>query len=205
MARTTRQNRPHQTRIAFTVACALLATVFSGGCSRSEDTAGSPSPNDTPSATAAAGTSQATAKAGDHLRAERPWVRATPPNAPVAGGYVTLRNDGSIDDRLLSIRSPDAKRVEIHEMREADGTMQMRQLSDGVPVAAGAAAELKPGGIHLMFVAPTHPYVAGGTVQATLTFAHAPAQTLAFPVQPISATSAPEASTAADGKNSGTH
>ncbi len=139
------------------------------------------------------------------LHAEHPWVRATPPNAPVAGGYFTLRNESTVDDRLLSISSPDAQRVEIHEMREADGAMQMRALSDGVPVAAGAAAELKPGGIHLMFVAPTHPYAAGGTVQATLTFAHSPAQTLAFPVQPLGAMSAPDASTAADGKNAGTH
>ena len=32
-----------------------------------------------------------------------PWLRATPPGAPVAGGFLTLHNGSSADDRLLAV------------------------------------------------------------------------------------------------------
>ncbi|HCJ72736.1 MAG TPA: hypothetical protein DHW67_14295, partial [Agrobacterium sp.] len=40
-----------------------------------------------------------------------PWSRATPPVTPVAGGYLTLTNDGDMADRLVSISSPLSDRV----------------------------------------------------------------------------------------------
>lgn len=125
------------------------------------------------------------------LHAEQAWVRVTPPNAPVAGGYLSLRNDGASDDRLVSISSPDAQRVEIHEMRMDGGTMQMRQLTDGVDVPARASITLEPGGTHLMLIGPTRPFVAGGQVTATLVYAKARPQTLILSVQPLGATAAP--------------
>ncbi|HBQ47982.1 MAG TPA: hypothetical protein DD728_03695 [Hyphomonas atlantica] len=50
-----------------------------------------------------------------------PWSRATPPVTPVAGGYLTLTNDGDMADRLVSISSPLSDRVEIHESTVSDG------------------------------------------------------------------------------------
>ena len=41
--------------------------------------------------------------------------------APVAGGYLTLTNDGDMADRLVSISSPLSDRVEIHESTVSDG------------------------------------------------------------------------------------
>ena len=48
----------------------------------------------------------------DTLVIERPWARATPPGAPVAGGFLTVRNAGKTEDRLVSATSPDADKVE---------------------------------------------------------------------------------------------
>ena len=145
-------------------------------------------------ASACSNAAEPVAKAAGALRAERGWIRATPPNALVAGGYMTLRNAGTTDDRLVSISSPAAARVEMHEMRMDGGAMQMRALPDGVPVKAGATVEFKPGGSHLMFIGPTRAFTAGEQVEVTLRYATAPAQTLKFAVQPLGSSVAPAAS-----------
>lgn len=156
------------------VAVALLA--FAGSaCSNAAE----------PSANASAATPSGA------LHAERGWIRATPPNAPVAGGYMTLRNTGTTEDRLVSVSSPDAQRVEMHEMRMDGGAMQMRALPDGVAVKPGATMAFAPGGSHLMFIGPTRAFRAGEQVQVTLTYAKAPKQTLSFAVQPLGSTVAP--------------
>ncbi|MEN4905041.1 copper chaperone PCu(A)C [Luteimonas sp. TWI1416] len=111
------------------------------------------------------------------------WIRETPPNAAVAGGYLTLRSAG--DDRLVSVESTASAAVEIHEMRHDGGMMRMRELPDGVPLAAGTEVELRPGGYHLMFIDPVEPLRAGATVEATLHFEHAPAQQVQFDVRPL--------------------
>lgn len=108
-------------------------------------------------------------RVGD-LAVEDPWLRATPPGATVSAGYLTIRNAGTSDDRLLSIDSAAAQRVEMHEMRNDDGVMRMRALTEGLPIRAGAKVELAPGGDHLMFVAPKEPFVDGDIVVAVLHF-----------------------------------
>ena len=45
-----------------------------------------------------------------------PFTRATLPNAPVAGGFLTLTNTGPEDDRLVSVSVDFAKEGQIHEM-----------------------------------------------------------------------------------------
>ncbi|MDF3605009.1 copper chaperone PCu(A)C [Paracoccus sp. DMF-8] len=97
------------------------------------------------------------------------YTRATPPRAPVAGGFVTIANAGA-DDRLVAAASPIAERVEIHEMAMQDDVMQMRELPDGLPIGAGETVELKPGGLHLMFFGLTGPLTEGETIPVTLSF-----------------------------------
>ncbi len=55
-----------------------------------------------------------------------PWSRATPPVAPVAGGYLTLTNDGEAADRLVSISSP---------LRD-DGAMMARTIRGAFAASA---------------------------------------------------------------------
>lgn len=119
-----------------------------------------------------------------------PWLRATPPGAPVAGGFLTLHNGTAADDRLLAVESAAAQRVEIHEMREQGGVARMRELIDGLPLPAGATAELKPGGYHLMFIQPTRALPAGGQVDATLVFERAGRMPVVFEVRPLGAAEA---------------
>lgn len=116
-----------------------------------------------------------------------PWLRATPPGAPVAGGFLTLHNGTSADDRLLAVESAAAQRVEIHEMRDEGGVARMRELVDGLPLPAGTTAELKPGGHHLMFIQPTRALPAGEQVDATLVFERAGRMPVVFEVRPLGA------------------
>ncbi len=111
------------------------------------------------------------------------YVKAMLPGQPVGGGFLTLHNGGASDDRLLSIVSPVAGRVEMHEMVMQNDVMRMRQLNDGIAIPAGETVTLKPGALHLMFMDVKQPFVAGTKVGATLTFEKAGAIAIELPVQ----------------------
>ncbi|QKV19302.1 copper chaperone PCu(A)C [Oricola thermophila] len=87
-----------------------------------------------------------------NLEIVHPVARATPPGAPVSGGYMTIRNTGSETDRLVGGSADFAGKVEIHEMAMEGDVMKMRQLEDGLEIPAGGEVVLKPGGYHVMFM-----------------------------------------------------
>lgn len=112
------------------------------------------------------------------------FARATLPNQPVAGAFLTISNTGSQDDVLVGVSADFAGRGEVHEMAMEGETMKMRELPDGLVIPAGETVELKPGGYHLMFMKLNEPLVEGDTVEATLEFQNAGSVTLPFSVQP---------------------
>ncbi|HKH80431.1 MAG TPA: copper chaperone PCu(A)C [Methylovirgula sp.] len=104
------------------------------------------------------------------LKIEHAFTRPTPAGATVAAGYVTIVNAGSTPDRLVSATSDISAKTQIHEMKMENGVMEMRELTDGLPIPAGATVALKPGGYHIMFVDLKHPVKPGEVITATLTF-----------------------------------
>ncbi|MFT3689098.1 copper chaperone PCu(A)C [Paenirhodobacter sp.] len=123
---------------------------------------------------------EAPVTAGD-LTLSGAFTRATRPGAPVAGGFLTIRNAGA-EDRLTGGSAPFAAEVQVHEMAMEGDVMKMRALPDGLPVPAGQEIALKPGGHHLMFIGLKAPLVEGETVPVTLTFAKAGAVTVPLKV-----------------------
>ena len=109
------------------------------------------------------------------------FTRATLPNAPVAGGFMTLTNKGSEDDRLVSVETPIARQGQIHEMAMEGDVMKMRQLADGLLIPAGESVELAPGSYHLMFMGLTGSVAEGDAVPVTLTFEKAGTITIDLP------------------------
>lgn len=95
--------------------------------------------------------------------------RPTPVGRQTTGCYLTLT--AAADDRLASVASPDANIVQIHESRIESNMMMMRELREGLPLPAGQAVALAPGGNHLMLLGVKEPLVAGDAVALTLTFA----------------------------------
>lgn len=103
------------------------------------------------------------------LTADRAWSRATPPTATVAAAYLTLDNRGRKPDRLLSVSSPRAARVEVHAIVHEGNVAKMRRV-DPLHVAAGEKLTLEPGGIHIMLMGLASPLVAGERVPLLLRF-----------------------------------
>lgn len=106
-----------------------------------------------------------------NLEIHHPASRATLPGQPVGGGFLTVTNKGAEADRLVSIAAPDVSDdVQLHEMAMENDVMKMRHLPDGIEIPAGATVELKPGGLHVMFMKIKHPFKEGESFKATLTF-----------------------------------
>ena len=101
------------------------------------------------------------------------FSRATLPNAPVGGGYITIINTGNEDDTLIGASSPVAENVQLHQMKMEGDVMKMNEMPDGIPVPAGQTVALEPGGMHLMMMGLKEPLVEGAVVPLTLTFAKA--------------------------------
>jgi periplasmic copper chaperone A len=89
-------------------------------------------------------------RAGDLLVTE-PWARPTPPSATVGAVYFSVTNAGAKADRLMSISSPMARAVEIHESRTVQGMVQMRAVPS-VDCPPGAAVKIEPGALHVMLL-----------------------------------------------------
>jgi periplasmic copper chaperone A len=108
-------------------------------------------------------------RAGD-IVVVSPWARATPERAKVGGGFMTLINKGSQDDRLMGAFSEISESVQIHEMHLVNGVMMMRHLNPGIGIKAGSSVTLKPFSHHLMFMDLKQPLVAGQNIKVTLQF-----------------------------------
>ncbi|HUT48153.1 MAG TPA: copper chaperone PCu(A)C [Alphaproteobacteria bacterium] len=101
---------------------------------------------------------------------EQAWARASLTNNGAA--YVVFRNIGKSTDRLIDIRSPVARRAELHTHTMDKGIMRMRPLK-AIEVHPGAPAVMRPGGDHIMLMGLTRKLKRGERFPITLRFAHA--------------------------------
>ena len=97
-----------------------------------------------------------------------PWVRGVVPGQMATGAFMRLT--AAADATLVDAASPAARIVEIHEMKMEGGVMKMSAI-DRLPLPAGKAVELKPGGYHVMLMDLVAPLKEGETVPITLTVA----------------------------------
>jgi len=119
------------------------------------------------------------------IKIEDAYTRATVPGQQVAGGFMKIENKG-VADQLVSASSPVAGEVQLHEMAMDGNVMKMRQVKD-ISIPAGSAVELKPGGLHLMFMNIKAPLTAGETVPVKLKFAKAGEVEIKIPVNAMGA------------------
>ena len=124
-------------------------------------------------------------KAGD-IVIEKPWARATPKGAEVGGGYLTIENKGTAPDRLTG-GTADFATVEVHQIKSANGVMEMRPVQGGLEIPAHGSVGLSPGGYHIMFTHLKHPLIKGETIKATLDFERAGAVPVEFKVMGVGA------------------
>jgi copper(I)-binding protein len=114
------------------------------------------------------------------IKIEKAYTRSTVPGQMAAGGFMKIENKGAAD-QLVSASSPVAAEVQLHEMAMDGNVMKMRQVKD-IVVPSGGEVELKPGGLHLMFMNIKAPLAAGETVPVKLKFAKAGEVEVKMPV-----------------------
>jgi copper(I)-binding protein len=100
-----------------------------------------------------------------------------------------ITNAGPQADRLVGGTFPLAGRFEVHEMAVTGGVMTMRELARGLEIPPGQTVELKPGGLHLMFMDLREPIRTGAPIKGTLVFEKAGRIDVEFGVAPIGARS----------------
>ena len=122
------------------------------------------------------------------LSIQHPWSRETAVGQAVGGGFLTIANSGTREDRLLSGTTSVAAEVQLHTMTMDGGIMRMRQVTDGIAIPAKGSVELKPGDYHIMFIGLKRQLRQGDRVPVTLRFQRAGNVTVQFAVQPVSAT-----------------
>lgn len=115
--------------------------------------------------------------AADDITVEHPWSRATASNALNGAAFMVIRNAGASPERLVSASTGRAERVELHTHRMEDGVMKMRQV-EAIDIPAGGEAELKPGGLHVMFFGLKGPLSEGETFPLELTFQNGDTRTV---------------------------
>jgi hypothetical protein len=135
-----------------------------------------------------AGVADATDYSAGDLKIGNPWARATPRGATVAAAYMTLTNNGSTPDRLISGSTRVASRFEVHSMVIEDGVAKMRPVEGGLEIKPRETVELKPGGsYHVMLVGLTQALQQGQRLTGTLLFERAGKVDIEFVVLPIGA------------------
>lgn len=102
------------------------------------------------------------------LKIEHPYARATVPGQKVAGGFMKIENKGAAD-QLIAASSPLAGEMQLHTMTMDGNVMKMREVKV-IDVPANGSVELKPGGLHLMFMDIKSPLKVGEAVPVKLKF-----------------------------------
>lgn len=119
------------------------------------------------------------------LKIENPYARATVPGQKAAGGFMKIENKGTAD-QLIAASSPVAGEMQLHTMTMDGNVMKMREIKV-IDVPANGSVELKPGGLHLMFMDIKSPLKAGEAVPVKLKFQKAGEVEIKVPVREISA------------------
>lgn len=95
------------------------------------------------------------------------WIRGTVQGQTATGAFMELT--GKSAARLVSVSSPVAKNVEVHNMTMEKGVMKMFPV-DGIDLPAGKTVRLASGGYHVMLTNLQQPLKAGDRVPLQLTF-----------------------------------
>ncbi|KMN05736.1 copper chaperone PCu(A)C [Pseudomonas helleri] len=93
------------------------------------------------------------------------WVRATVPGQPSSGAFMHIT--ASSDSKLVEVKSPVAKTVEIHESTMKNDVMSM-QAVPFVALPAGKTVNIEPEGYHVMLMDLTGQIKDGDQVPLTL-------------------------------------
>lgn len=105
------------------------------------------------------------------ITVQEAYARSAMPGAKTGAAFMVIANSGDEDDRLVSVASDAAAKVELHTHKdEGNGVMKMVHVEEGFVIPAQGEHVLQRGGDHVMFMGLTAPFEQGSTVAVTLSF-----------------------------------
>ena len=119
----------------------------------------------------------------DSIMIKDAYVRTAMKGAKSGAAFMQIMNHSDTDDRLVSVASEVAKKVELHtHMDMGEGVMKMMHVEEGFVIPAGGMHGLSRGGDHVMFMGLTKDMIQGESVEVTLTFEQAGNMVVQIPV-----------------------
>ncbi|MDH5324413.1 MAG: copper chaperone PCu(A)C [Gammaproteobacteria bacterium] len=115
------------------------------------------------------------AMAQDTLQISAAKVRQAPPGLKVTAAYLSIHNPTAQDLTLVSLQSPAADKVEIHESVN-HGDMVSMEHRPRLRIPAHSNVELNPNGLHLMLMGLKQTLKVDETISLTLHFEKHPPQ-----------------------------
>lgn len=111
------------------------------------------------------------------------YARSAMATAKTGAAFMVIENTGAEDDRLVSVSSDAAAKVELHtHIADDNGVMRMTEVEEGFVIPANSSHALQRGGDHVMFMGLTAPFEQDKTVTVTLTFETAGEKVVEIPV-----------------------
>ena len=115
------------------------------------------------------------------------WIRLVPGgDMPMDAGYAVIDNPCATPAVIAGATSDAYADVSVHESAMRDGMSQMRPV-DALRVAPRGRIELKPGGLHLMLMAPRARPAIGQRVAIRFNLQDGRSATGTFEARPIAA------------------
>jgi len=110
-------------------------------------------------------------------------IRAVAPGQKMTGAFMEIKNTGN-DLQLVSATSSVSKAVELHTHIKDGDVMRMRKVN-AIDLPSNSTTELKPGGLHIMFIGLNTHLEVDQTVGVTLNFSDDRQVELNIPVKAI--------------------
>lgn len=115
------------------------------------------------------------------IKVTNQFIRLLPPSAPNTGGFLTLKNTSKRDIKLIKAEANISKTVELHTLIKENDVMKMREVSE-ILIPAGGETQLKPGGLHLMFMGLKKALKEKAKIDVILFFSDSSSLKFKFPV-----------------------
>ncbi len=98
---------------------------------------------------------------------------------------MTIRNDGTTDDKLLSVTTSIAGHTMIHETVVDENGVAKMNMVDALVIPAGKSVTLKPGGTHVMLMDLKEPVTGKEKIELDLKFENAGEMKVEAPVKKL--------------------
>ena len=111
------------------------------------------------------------------------FMRPVATMAVPTAAYITIKNTGKTDDKLMGVTTDIAKTAEIHNSVLDDKGVMTMSLVDSVVIPAGQSVSLKPHGLHIMLMGMKQTLNIGDTIPLILHFEKTGSKMVSFPVK----------------------